>query len=166
MDAPTGKRCTKCGETKPVAKFHRNRLSPDGLACWCKECLRAVNHGRYVANLEDSRKAKRKSARLWRNAHPEYARHQRSTNRAMVLDHYGHECACCGSTENLTLDHVNGDGKQHRAEIGGSGSVLYGWLVANDFPVDPPLQVLCFPCNKSKGTGDRCRLDHQAADAA
>jgi len=32
------KRCTKCGETKTVKCFGRNRLTIDGLAHWCKEC--------------------------------------------------------------------------------------------------------------------------------
>lgn len=35
------KTCTKCGETKPLTEFHRNRKAPDGLSWNCKECNRA-----------------------------------------------------------------------------------------------------------------------------
>ena len=34
----TEKRCSKCGETKPVSEFHVRRRSPDGLQSWCKAC--------------------------------------------------------------------------------------------------------------------------------
>lgn len=32
------KACTRCGETKPLSQFHRNRNSPDGHASACKPC--------------------------------------------------------------------------------------------------------------------------------
>jgi hypothetical protein len=35
------KRCTKCGQEKPLAAFSRNRRSrKDGRASWCKACVR------------------------------------------------------------------------------------------------------------------------------
>lgn len=34
-----GKRCRKCGEDN--AEFHRNNARPDGLADWCKSCMKA-----------------------------------------------------------------------------------------------------------------------------
>jgi len=64
-------------------------------------------------------------------------------------------CNCCG--ENfypfLTLDHVNGDGAQHRKEIGGT-TKIYTWLRDNNYP--PGFQVLCHNCNIAKGTGKIC----------
>ena len=39
-----------------------------------------------------------------------------------------------------------------------AGRDFYAWLVRNGFPEG--FQTLCWPCNKSKDTGDRCRLDH------
>ena len=35
------KRCSKCGETKPVSEFSRYRRAPDGLKWRCKECHNA-----------------------------------------------------------------------------------------------------------------------------
>lgn len=38
------KRCSKCGETKSLGEFHRNRRSADGRQHWCKAC-RAQHDG-------------------------------------------------------------------------------------------------------------------------
>ena len=80
--------------------------------------------------------------------------------RARVFAHYGTECACCGAAEDLTIDHVNGDGVKHRAELGGyagkGGVGFYYWLIRQGFPEG--YQALCRPCNVSKGRGSRCRL--------
>jgi 5-methylcytosine-specific restriction endonuclease McrA len=79
--------------------------------------------------------------------------------RAEALAHYGTECACCGSTDRLELDHVNGDGAEHRAEVGGKGNAFLYWLKRNGFPNDKyPLQTLCNACNRSKSTGTQCKL--------
>jgi hypothetical protein len=76
-----------------------------------------------------------------------------------VFDHYGSSCRCCGSTERLTIDHINGGGEDHRRELGTKGgSGMYRWLIASSFPEG--YQTLCMPCNRSKSAGERCRLDH------
>lgn len=118
-----------------------------------------------VANPESHRER----ARRYREAHREEinkkARVRRESERAAVFAHYGEQCACCGSTEKLTIDHVNGGGEQHRRELFGTGraagSVMYGWLVRQHFPEG--FQVLCLSCNASKKESPRCRLDHPRA---
>jgi hypothetical protein len=84
--------------------------------------------------------------------------------REAVFGHYGRACTCCESTEQLTIDHVDGSGGKHRAELFGrprqAGYRFYAWLDANGFP--DGFQTLCMPCNQSKGKGERCRR-HQAA---
>jgi hypothetical protein len=90
---------------------------------------------------------------------------RREQNRAAVLDHYGRACACCGTTDLLTIDHMNGDGKRHRVDVGiSTGTHMYLWLVANGFP--DGFQTLCLSCNASKGRGARCRLNHAVAAAS
>lgn len=37
----TTKRCSTCGETKPIPEFHKNKRRPDGLSERCKACRRA-----------------------------------------------------------------------------------------------------------------------------
>lgn len=34
------KKCTKCGEVKPLEMFSKNKNAKDGLCHWCKECSR------------------------------------------------------------------------------------------------------------------------------
>lgn len=84
--------------------------------------------------------------------------------RAAVFGHYGTVCACCGGTDQLQIDHVNGDGKAHREELKGLGTYrFYSWLIDNGFPAG--YQTLCGPCNSSKGTGTACRIDHELHSA-
>lgn len=122
------------------------------------------------------------SQRRWRAAHPdrhrehnrrwreanrenvaEYDRQRLARERALVFRHYGTWCQCCGSEENLSIDHVHGGGAAHRAEVGlgEGGSEFYHWLIQNHFP--PGYQTLCMPCNSSKGDGERCRI-HEPLD--
>jgi hypothetical protein len=84
--------------------------------------------------------------------------------REQVFAHYGTSCACCGSSVRLTIDHVQGDGLEHRRVIGPGTSALYRWLIRNGFP--DGFQTLCRPCNASKGRGSFCRLNHRALVAA
>jgi len=81
--------------------------------------------------------------------------------RAQVFGHYGTSCACCGRTDDLSIDHIGGNGHEHRQEIfgrQGGGVEFYHWLIQHGFPEG--YQTLCRPCNQSKFTGDRCRLQH------
>lgn len=40
--SPSGmKRCAGCGETLPLARFHRNRSKADGRANYCKDCCKS-----------------------------------------------------------------------------------------------------------------------------
>lgn len=81
--------------------------------------------------------------------------------RAQVFGHYGASCACCGRTDDLSIDHVDGNGHEHREEIfgrQGGGAEFYHWLIKHGFPEG--YQTLCRPCNQSKFTGERCRLQH------
>lgn len=91
---------------------------------------------------------------------PKGARRRRLLIRQRVFAHYGTTCACCGTADALTIDHVNGDGKRHREEIGHRGREIYAWLIRNDFP--PGFQTLCKSCNCSKREGERCQLIHNA----
>ena len=161
MGDPTGKRCTKCGETKPLNEFGRLGRAPDGLDYWCRECQRENSRRWRAANLEAAREKDRRRGAADPEAGRERERRRHAANQEIVFNHYGRECACCGATERLTIDHMHGDGKQHRVEIGMGSSQLYRWLVANRLPSG--FQTLCYPCNRSKNTGDRCLIDHPEA---
>lgn len=78
--------------------------------------------------------------------------------KRQVMDAYGGCCACCGEAELvfLTIDHIEGDGAEHRRQIaaakgnnwGQAGSPTYRWLRDNYFPEG--FQVLCANCNCGK----------------
>ena len=44
------KACTKCGETKALGEFHRNKLSDDGLCGTCKVCAKERANLHYREN--------------------------------------------------------------------------------------------------------------------
>ena len=73
-----------------------------------------------------------------------YSLTYREKIKNMVFEHYGKECACCGEKNQyfLTIDHINGDGRNHRKKI---KIQLNSWLVKNNFPEG--FQTLCLNCN-------------------
>lgn len=171
------KRCKTCGQVKPVTDFYRGTGYPDGYRARCKACCgkdtrtrRAENHDvaleRDARYREENRELIReRGLRWWRENKDQQAEYQRrysSELLAEVLAHYGTTCACCGSTDWPTIDHINGDGGEHRRELFGTdkaaGRQFYRWLIRNGFP--DGYQTLCFPCNSSKGRTGGCRKDH------
>jgi hypothetical protein len=152
MDLMQVKHCSACDADKPLDEFNRDRAQTDGRKSRCRSCRSKARVGQYAALPEASREANR-----------ERLRREHEGNREAVLGHYGRSCTCCGTAEHLTIDHVNGDGRRHREQIGHGGAELYRWLVANGFPEG--FQTLCRPCNKSKGNGQLCRLQHARAGA-
>lgn len=64
--------------------------------------------------------------------------------KKLVLEHYGKKCVCCGENNEsvLSIDHINGGGREHRKEV---GRKIYVWLFINNFP--DGFQTLCFNCN-------------------
>ena len=44
--------CSKCGESKPIEAFGKNRTTTDGLAKWCKTCKKEKDKQYYIKNRE------------------------------------------------------------------------------------------------------------------
>jgi len=76
--------------------------------------------------------------------------------KTSVMNAYGGRCACCGERHLvfLSIDHVNGDGAEHRRSGAKSGRGFYNWLRENNFP--DGYQVLCFNCNFAKSQYGGC----------
>jgi hypothetical protein len=140
---------------------------------------RVREHGRRwrAANAERIKENKRRYQQANAETIREYAREWAAANRdriaaryrgwaadlkTAVFGYYGETCACCGTTDQLCIDHINGDGKQHRQQLFGrpAGATVsfYLWLIREGFPQG--FQTLCKPCNSSKSHGERCRLQH------
>ena len=96
-----------------------------------RDRLLAASARRYAENPEP--------ARLQRKA-------WRDRQRARVLEAYGGVCTCCGESNFgfLSVDHVNGGGREHRKTAGG-GAMLYLDIIRRGFPGD--FTILCFNCN-------------------
>lgn len=172
------KRCTGCGAAKALTEFGVYSSAPDGHAWRCRDCTRqadrtyretnrdavAANKRRYRAeHLEWARE----QSRLYRERHADRVREGQRRRyaewRDQVFAHYGTACACCGVSDRLTIDHVDGGGGDHRQQLrgkrgGGGGAWFYRWLIRQGFP--DGYQTLCQPCNRSKGAQESCSLQH------
>lgn len=95
--ATARKRCSKCGEWKTLAEFHRNRTTPDGLTFACADCnreraleyrrtnleeVRAKDRARALAAPVEDRRAKHKR---WRDSNRE---HVREYTREKMREYY------------------------------------------------------------------------------
>jgi hypothetical protein len=73
--------------------------------------------------------------------------------KRQIMAAYGSVCACCGESRLpfLTIDHINGNGNEHRKELNGRGcgEIIYRWLIKNDYPKG--YRVLCMNCNFAIG---------------
>lgn len=153
------RRCTGCGETKPVSDYNADRARSVYGRPKCKTCTQQSSAA--------YREANRESIVLARAAYMSRA-------KADALMAYGGaepSCACCGESlpGMLSIDHANGDGAAHRRALkaGGTrnflGTWFYVWLRNNDWP--PGFRVLCLGCNQAIGIWKRCpHVDPSAGD--
>ncbi len=128
--------CYSCGSRRPAGKKKR---------CWV--CIRKAN-ARYARRTD--------SERLTQNARIRVI--AQKTKDEVYAAYGGYCCACCGetNTEFLTIDHIEGNGKKHREEVGsgGRGFVLYRWLKRHKFPKG--FRILCMNCNFALGHFGHC----------
>jgi hypothetical protein len=126
---------------------------PSGYRVLCMNCNFALGLRGYCPHgiLPDSQKSRLEQTQSYGAI---YMRKLRQKLKHDVLVYYSGglpTCSCCGEKheEFLSIDHINGDGADHRRMIGGRGKNTYRWLVNNNFP--PGFQVLCMNCNFAKG---------------
>lgn len=128
------KHCHKCDNTLPVTSFYSNKARADGIGTACKKCVR-------------------KQANEHRARHPRRVYLKELTAKVNlkleVFAKYcdqGVRCKKCGFADEraLTIDHVEGNGNQHRATIKRKGTSFYRWLKQQAYP--DGFQVLCMNC--------------------
>lgn len=107
-----------------------------------------------IDNKEARREAGRKSDRKRQRTKPrvkqirEVATRRHIRERVAVIQRYGGCCAFCGTTqyEHLTIDHANGDGGEHRAQIKTKYRGIADFLYRTEFRPDL-YRVLCWNCH-------------------
>ena len=70
-------------------------------------------------------------------------------NKKLVINKYGNKCCECDEDRItlLTIGYKNDNGvEKRRHSKSGTGSILYRWIIKNNFPID--MQVLCYNCNQ------------------
>lgn len=172
VDGDLGKTCRGCKKDLPISAFYfkGEKGGKPGIYHKCKECCNAESRKRHheVYGKDPIRKKRaRERGAEWYRQNGERARLKNRVNARLqklrCLAHYGGACACCGEArvEFLAMDHVDGDGYEHRKKC---GSKIYHWLVKNNFPSEPRLRVLCHNCNMAIGFYGFC--PHQLGPSA
>lgn len=116
--------------------------------------------------FQDHREYFKKAGKKWYDKDPENVSKLRKGRmdrlRTEIFASYGNKCACCPETnrEFLTIDHIEGDGRKHRASLNGSGDgsgggSFYYWIRRQGFPKDK-FRLLCMNCNFSYGMYGYC----------
>lgn len=124
---PQTRTCTWCNRALPRNDtFFYPRRSRAGFSARCRQC------------------EKKRTGR------------QHRTHKLKILRHYSKgepACACCGEQhmEFLSIDHIDGGGTRHRAEMGMN---LYRWIIRENYP--DGFRVLCHNCNQALGAFGYC----------
>lgn len=125
--------CIKCGSSL-IDNWLESRKKRNYKIC--KQCVRIDNNDRYTKN-------KNKYLKTYKNKRVEI--------KAKVFEYYGGKCYICGDKDNLSLDHIDGNGRRHRREVlsTDSGSDFYKWVLKNK---PDNIRLLCFNCNCATDT--------------
>ena len=81
------KTCAKCGETKSLDGFHRNKGGVDGRHSHCKECRRERKRRYYEENRDKVLESQRSYREENRDKTLDYQRSYREENRDKTLDY-------------------------------------------------------------------------------
>jgi hypothetical protein len=138
------KRCSVCGRDQAQDQFAASEWAG---RLRCRSCRKVEQANHYQAHSEHMRDLRQKRDRAQLN---EYSRVRNVRMKAEAIAQYGGYCVCCGETEPLflNLEHTDGNGKQHRLEVGVTGGVrFYDWRKKRGWPTEPRLRVMCWNCN-------------------
>lgn len=121
-----------------------------------KARTKELSRKRYLANRDKFLRQSKDRYLKNREKNILYYRKWRAELEDKVFNAYGNRCSCCGETERkfLTIQHMNGDGKEHRKQVGGSNQVYYD-LIQRGFPKDG-YTLYCMNCNFADGRRGGC----------
>lgn len=140
------KYCSNCEKLKELDKFNNNKNNRDGKQAWCQECITSRRQQWTEDNPDRNKQLRNKFKRTDTykigKKNIKYRRRQKlnQTPKELrltakqwksVLIKYGNRCLCCGSTEDITIDHIKPLSK------GGLNTI-------------DNVQPLCHACNSNK----------------
>ena len=119
---------------RPRSIAARLGISQRAVRCHLDPQLRETYKARYSAH---------------KGEYKEYYKRRSEKIKLEVLEHYGKgqvACVRCGETRYpcLSIDHIDGRGREHKDSIGRRGNGFYRWLVDQGFPLG--YQTLCMNC--------------------
>lgn len=157
------KLCKKCKVEKEDDFFYF-KTNLNRLYSYCIDCTKEMDK-----QTRESFKLKNNTCRSnkWKQSNSfnreranEAERISKRKTKLTLIAGYGGKCTCCGEDrqEFLSLEHLNGDGPQHRILISGDrrsgGYKVYKDVIKRGFP--PEYTILCMNCNFSKGSQGYC----------
>jgi hypothetical protein len=164
------KPCGGCRRSlaKTSENFGKESKKYDGLKSRCRECVSLSKKERY-ARVRPQERIRRLAYQRANRAklyayNAAWQRQYRSAIRAEMIVAFGGGCECCGESQPffLDLDHVNGDGKECRAEHGGNSLTEMKSLKDKGWPKDG-YRLLCCNCHQGRHrNGGIC--PHKAGD--
>lgn len=137
--------CNYCKITQTTDNFGKDSRTKSGLRVYCRKCEVIRRKESYKIN----RLKRIKSSMEWKQKNRivdlKYQREYRQKIREKILEVYGKKCQCCGENhqEFLTIDHINGGGREHRKHIG----TLHAYKEIIRENNHDKYRVLCMNCN-------------------
>lgn len=94
LDGPREKRCSMCGEVKPIEAFAYRSIAKGTRSGHCRTCHAKARRAQYVANREE-----------YIARETERVRAKGQANRRRILEYLlDHPCVDCGETDPVVLD--------------------------------------------------------------
>lgn len=144
--------CSICKKSKSINEFDVCRNSYDGFQGYCKLCRIEYNK-QWRANNPDWREYRRNHRKLHKEQISIHDKNKRLKLKQEFMKEYGGVCICCGESNIcfLSIDHIDGKGKEHRLKLGiskrgGSTSNVLRDIRKRGWPKDN-YRILCYNCN-------------------
>lgn len=134
------KTCTKCGATKALKEFPKDKLKKDGHKSACKACYSAYDKNRYWSDpenhrnrLKEYRASLTKEQRYLQNRKTKLKRAYGITHDDYLgmLEEQNYKCACCG--------------------VDNKDSGIKGLVVDHNHTTGAIRELLCSACNTALG---------------
>lgn len=144
------KRCSKCGQTKTVSEFYRDRHHATGTSQWCRRCKMAAAAQWRRNNPDKARAADARNRDEKNLVKADRARETRAWLKDMKIAAGCADCGYRGHPDALEFDHL--PGRVKRFKISGSSTRSRATLAAEI----AKCEVVCANCHRVR-TSERMR---------